>query len=47
MRGREPSAGSFETGRQGDALKCAYAAAFGRFVTGLLDGYQSKKHKVS
>lgn len=34
-------------GRQSDALKCSYAAAFGRFVTGLLDGYQSKKHKMS
>ena len=33
--------------RQSDALKCAYAASFGRFVTGLLDGYQSKKHKMS
>ena len=33
--------------RRSDALKCAYAASFGRFVTGLLDGYQSKKHKMS
>ena len=29
------------------ALKLAYSSAFCRFVTGLLDGYQSKKHKQS
>ncbi|KFY32205.1 hypothetical protein V493_00420 [Pseudogymnoascus sp. VKM F-4281 (FW-2241)] len=29
------------------AVRAAYSAAFCRFVTGLLDGYQDKKHKLS
>lgn len=36
-----------KTGSSAYAVRAAYSAAFCRFVTGLLDGYQDKKHKLS
>jgi len=35
------------SGNSAYAVRAAYSASFCRFVTGLLDGYQDKKHKLS